>query len=130
MLLHDLLEDTKCTPLEIEKRFGPRVLQLVEALTFDDSIRDYQLRWKGPIAKMVAIGRDACIMKTVDMHDNLLYLGLLGPKTNFEHTIWKHRFVLQSFTPILKNDPLFRAYSSSFEQEAEKSAKTYGKPST
>jgi len=130
MLLHDLLEDTQCTPQEIEERFGSRVLQLVDALTFDDAIDDYQIRWKGPLAKMVAIGRDACIMKTVDMHDNLLYLGLFGPKTSYEHTLWKHQFVLKSFMPILADNSLFRAYKSAFTAATERIANTHDKPSS
>lgn len=36
-LLHDTLEDTKATPNEISKKFGPVVLKMVQQLTTDNS---------------------------------------------------------------------------------------------
>src|SRR4051812_33376891 len=37
-VLHDVLEDTPTTPDEVSARFGPRVLQFVEALSDDKSL--------------------------------------------------------------------------------------------
>ena len=43
-LLHDLLEKTGTTRVELERRFGARVAGLVEAVSDDPSIDDYELR--------------------------------------------------------------------------------------
>ena len=52
-LLHDLIEDTDTTPEELLERFGPRVCELVAALSEDGSIDDYEER-KAALRKKVA----------------------------------------------------------------------------
>jgi len=65
-LLHDILEDTDCTPLEIEKEFGCVVRDAVIAMTHKSgfSYRDYVLEQvcKNDIAKVI---------KFFDATDNL-----------------------------------------------------------
>ena len=43
-LLHDVLEKTGTTPAELQRRFGARVAGLVESVSDDPSIDDYELR--------------------------------------------------------------------------------------
>ncbi len=43
-LLHDVLEKTRTTRAELRSRFGVRVLRLVESVSDDPSIDDYELR--------------------------------------------------------------------------------------
>jgi guanosine-3',5'-bis(diphosphate) 3'-pyrophosphohydrolase len=62
-ILHDTLEDTETTPLEIEEKFGPGVLRLVQEVTDDKSLpkevtRDLQvktIRDRSPGAKLIRI---------------------------------------------------------------------------
>ena len=54
-LLHDLIEDTDTTPEELLDRFGPRVCNLVAALSEDPSIEGYEER-KGALREKVARG--------------------------------------------------------------------------
>jgi (p)ppGpp synthase/HD superfamily hydrolase len=43
-LLHDVLEKTATTSAELRRRFGARIARLVESVSDDPSIRDYELR--------------------------------------------------------------------------------------
>ena len=43
-LLHDVLEKTATTSAELRRRFGARIARLVESVSDDPSIRDYQPR--------------------------------------------------------------------------------------
>ncbi len=43
-LLHDVLEKTATTSLELERRFGARIARLVESVSDDPSIADYETR--------------------------------------------------------------------------------------
>ena len=64
-LLHDTLEDTETTYMEILEEFGPEVVQAVEALTKrkDEPYMDYILRVKQ--------NPDAVAVKIADIADNL-----------------------------------------------------------
>jgi hypothetical protein len=46
-LLHDVLEKTATISAELRHRFGPRVAQLVETVSVDQSIRDHDGRKRG-----------------------------------------------------------------------------------
>jgi (p)ppGpp synthase/HD superfamily hydrolase len=50
--LHDLLEDTDCKIVEIEKKFGKKVAKLVLACTFDKNIKDYKERWQKSVSNI------------------------------------------------------------------------------
>jgi (p)ppGpp synthase/HD superfamily hydrolase len=51
-VLHDVLEDTKAEPFELESRFGPRVTELVELVSDDPSIEDEEAQ-KDEVRKRV-----------------------------------------------------------------------------
>ena len=65
-LLHDLLEDTAVTAAELHERFGPEVTGLVEALTQDPTIDDYQERKAALRAQVLSSGRDAATVALAD----------------------------------------------------------------
>ena len=54
-VLHDVLEDTDTTALELRQRFGTTVSALVQAVSEDPSISDEQAR-KRALRKQVALG--------------------------------------------------------------------------
>jgi (p)ppGpp synthase/HD superfamily hydrolase len=57
--LHDVLEDTEVTRGELEERFGPRVAELVAAVSEDPSIEDRAERKAALRAQVAAAGEDA-----------------------------------------------------------------------
>ena len=58
-VLHDVLEDTEVTRGELEQRFGPRVAELVAAVSEDPSIEDRAERKAALRAQVAAAGEDA-----------------------------------------------------------------------
>lgn len=71
-LLHDTLEDTETTYIEIEREFGPLVASLVMELTSDPvSIKELGKNDYLKI-KMVKMSKYAFILKLVDRYSNIL----------------------------------------------------------
>ena len=69
-ILHDLLEDTDCTSNEIKEVFGEEMAKLVEVLSFNPNIEDKFLQSKAMIDECVSFGRDALVVKCMDMYEN------------------------------------------------------------
>jgi guanosine-3',5'-bis(diphosphate) 3'-pyrophosphohydrolase len=68
-ILHDTLEDTDTTPQEIEEKFGPEVLRLVQEVTDDKNLptsvrRNLQVKTVGARSPGAKLIRLADIMKT------------------------------------------------------------------
>jgi len=65
-LLHDVLEDTEVTTAEVRERFGPEVARLVEALTQDPAIADYERRKAALREQVLAGGPGAAAVALAD----------------------------------------------------------------
>ena len=65
-ILHDVIEDTEAGSAELRRRFGPRVADLVSALTEDDAIEPYERR-KAELRRQVAeAGEQAAAVYAAD----------------------------------------------------------------
>lgn len=80
-LLHDLLEDTQVTLADITSSFGEEVAKLVEANSFKSEIADYVQKYIETFERNIAYGRDAAIIKAVDLLDNADYYTLGAPES-------------------------------------------------
>ena len=69
-LLHDIVEDTKVSPAELESRFGPRVAALVSALSEDESISGYEARKAEHRGRVCLAGHDAAAIFVADKLSN------------------------------------------------------------
>jgi (p)ppGpp synthase/HD superfamily hydrolase len=65
-VLHDVLEDTDADRAELERRFGPVVAGLVEALTDDPDISDDAERRAVLRAQVAAAGEQAAVVFAAD----------------------------------------------------------------
>jgi (p)ppGpp synthase/HD superfamily hydrolase len=70
-LLHDVVEDTEMGRDEIAERFGDRVAELVDALSEDDGIQDYEDRKREHREQVEESGRDAIAIYIADKLSNL-----------------------------------------------------------
>jgi (p)ppGpp synthase/HD superfamily hydrolase len=70
-LLHDVVEDTEMGPDEIAERFADRVAELVEALSEDEGIEDYEERKREHREQVEESGRDAIAIYIADKLSNL-----------------------------------------------------------
>ncbi len=73
-ILHDLLEDTDVSFNDIKGKFGDKVARLVQACSFDESIKDKKEQYKELYARCLKEGKEAIIVKTADLIDNLPYM--------------------------------------------------------
>lgn len=69
-LLHDVLEDTDTTEIELEKLFGTEVLRVVQALTKDTTLAKAD-QMKDSLARILTTGKEARIIKLADRIVNL-----------------------------------------------------------
>ncbi|MGC1167176.1 MAG: HD domain-containing protein [Solirubrobacterales bacterium] len=73
-LLHDVVEHSEATIDEIAADFGPRVADLVAALTEDDSIESFQRRKDGHRRQVEEAGGDALAIYAADKLSNIRVL--------------------------------------------------------
>lgn len=71
-LLHDTLEDTECTYIEIEREFGPLVASIVMELTSDEVEIKKIGKNEYLKKKMVKMSKYSFIVKLVDRYSNIL----------------------------------------------------------
>ena len=69
--LHDVLEQSDIERPEIDRRFGPRVGELVDALSEDPSLEDYMARKRGLRRQVLAAGRNAAVIYSADRIANV-----------------------------------------------------------
>jgi (p)ppGpp synthase/HD superfamily hydrolase len=105
-LLHDLLEDSSCTPDEIAEIFGSQVIKFVSALTFDKTIADKKTRFKDEIDKAVVNGRGAALIKAADLIDNSHYYHLAEADI-IPLLKYKLEYFTKTSKGLLKNEPLW-----------------------
>ena len=70
-LLHDVVEDTDMGSEELRERFGDRVAELVEALSEDGDISDYEDRKREHREQVEESGSDAVAIYIADKLSNL-----------------------------------------------------------
>jgi hypothetical protein len=86
-LLHDVLEKTATTSRQLRRRFGARIARLVESVSDDPSIGDYEKR-KRPVARRLAPGEsEALAIFAADKISKVRELALLPRWRLYETTI-------------------------------------------
>ncbi len=101
-VMHDVLEDTKCTPKQITKAFGEEITPLVEACSFNPKIIDYTEQYEEHFSRIVN-NKEALLIKTADIIDNKRYLKL----GDYDHVDTKHKYFIKIAESVLKDHPLF-----------------------
>lgn len=77
-LLHDTLEDTETTDIQLAEKFGPEVANGIRALTKDESIgkdlseeKQKKLQMNDSLKRIKTQGREICLVKMADRITNL-----------------------------------------------------------
>lgn len=103
-LLHDLLEDTSVTADQLKENFGETIAKIVEANSFDATIRAKIAQHKDTFDRCVKEGKDALLVKAADILDNAPYYGLGNDRSYGIEVI--NNF-LNLARPYLKEEPVF-----------------------
>ena len=114
--LHDLVEDTDCTIIQIEEHFGREVARLVAANTFNSKIEDKTEQNREMFSRCKSYGRTALLIKAADILDNSRYWHLLADKKLSQWLIWKIDYFLQISLPELEKEPVWHKLSQRSQQ--------------
>ena len=114
--LHDSVEDTDCTIIQIEDNFGTEVAQLVAANTFNSKIADKTEQNREIFARCKTKGKMALLIKAADILDNSRYWHLLADKKLSRWLIWKIEYFLQLSWPKLEKEQVWQQLSQRYQQ--------------
>ena len=84
-LLHDTLEKTRTTGAELQRRFGVRIARLVESVSDDPSIDDYESRKRELRDRVAHAGSNTVAIFAADKTAKVRELALL-PTSRFHDT--------------------------------------------
>ena len=98
-LLHDTIEDTDTTYLEVEKEFGKRIADLVQELTIDEDKKEEMGKKPYMVYYIDKMSNDAFIVKLVDRWHNVLFLESDNVSKGWKKWYWKEtRYILDNLT--------------------------------
>lgn len=103
-VLHDLLEDTETEKSEIEKKFGTKIVEIVEAVSYDYGINkdaDYRKNYD-----KMADFREALIIKAADILENLKYFKFTAKEEN-SRLLQKWNYFLQ-IAQNISEEPVYK----------------------
>ena len=109
-ILHDLVEDTDCTLEDIANEFGQEMADLIAAVSFNPEIEDRFEQSKQMIDAAVEYGKDALIIKAVDMYENGLFFHLVQKLDVKEYLVKKYAYFLNIAQKYIADEPAFELY--------------------
>jgi (p)ppGpp synthase/HD superfamily hydrolase len=118
-ILHDIIEDTKVTPEELKKEFGEDMLNLVTAVSYNESITDQIEQYKDMYDRVLVYGKDAVILKSVDIAVNSLYVNLVPDLNKQKQLIEKGTYFLD-LTKSFSNEPAWQLLKTRNLEEIKK----------
>jgi (p)ppGpp synthase/HD superfamily hydrolase len=108
-ILHDIIEDSDTSIVEIAERFGEKVAQLVQANTFDYTLGDRAAQGEECSQRCLKCGRDALIVKAADKLENSFYVvDPVSAKDWSEFWVAEVRHMLDVSQPIIGNEPIWQ----------------------
>jgi len=115
-ILHDVVEDTRCTIEIISKQFGKKICRIISSLTMDfekmDNVFvDYKERWIDHEKRLNKIGKYVWLIKFIDGFDNLQYYSkILKSEKRIYEMIWKHNLIIRNSKKYWSSMSEFKEY--------------------
>jgi guanosine-3',5'-bis(diphosphate) 3'-pyrophosphohydrolase len=104
--LHDIIEDTNIKPELIQKKFGIKILRLIELNTFDISIKEKIESYKELFSRCKK-NKSALIVKTADLLDNSHYCCYQNDGKPNEWWIEKLKYFLKIARSKIEDEPIY-----------------------
>lgn len=111
-ILHDMLEDTKCSPIMIRKLFGNRVLSLIKDVSDKRPKDPWAIRKDAYLKHLKAVSKGACLIACADKIHNLD--SLLAAYERSGRAIWE-RFSAPKEHKIAFYEDVYRAVKGRFK---------------
>ncbi len=105
--LHDAIEFSEIKTETITAEFGEEVLRLIKASTKDDSITDKTEKNRELIARCVANGEDALIVKAADTIDSFKFYTKINNQDQLQNYCVKIANLISELKPSEFNDKIF-----------------------
>jgi len=118
-VLHDIIEDTNVTDEQLKKDFGQEVLDLVLVVSYDESISDPIEQYKDMYDRVLAYGKDAVVLKSVDIAVNSLYINLVPDPVKRRQLVEKGTYFLD-LTEVFSSEPAWQLLKSRNLEEIAK----------
>lgn len=118
-ILHDVIEDTDVKIEEVESRFGAEIAKLVEANSFDESIKDKTERYKENFERCRKAGKDALIVKAADFFDNTDYYHLASTKELAKWLLGKLDYFIENSKDTIKDEVLHKELIDKYKRIAK-----------
>lgn len=109
-VLHDLLEDTDCTFEDIKAEFGADMAELVSVLSFCPDVKDKLKQSKLMIDACLDYGKDALIIKSIDMCENGKFFSLVTNPDIKSYLISKYSYFTNVASKVIKKEAAFKEY--------------------
>ncbi|MEI7777575.1 MAG: HD domain-containing protein [bacterium] len=118
-ILHDIIEDTNVTPEKLKKDFGQEMLDLVTAESYDESIVDPIKQYIDMYKRVLAYGREAVVLKSVDIAVNSLYIYLVSDTDKRKQLVEKGTYFLNQ-TESFSEEPAWQLLKARNLEEISK----------
>lgn len=115
-ILHDLLEDSETTIEEIRQEFGSKVVNLVQATSFDKTIKDKKKRYHQSFRRSFKAGKDALLIKAADFLDNSHYYHLGKDKMLYQWLLEKLGHFIKNSESYLKNERVWKDLKKQYDR--------------
>jgi len=115
-ILHDLLEDTDLSYDILKRKFGEKIARLVQACSFDVSIKDKKEQYNEVFTRCLQEGKEALLVKIADLIDNLPYMldaQYAGDLCDFLQE--KIRYFMDLARPTMSGEKLFQELERLFK---------------
>jgi len=114
-VLHDVLEDADVDSKEVEKIFGKNVKDMVEANSFDYSIKDKTERYKENFKRCSKAGKGALVIKAADFYDNCGYYQFALDKSQKMWLLKKLKYFIDNYKNVLKDEIIFNKLTDKYK---------------
>jgi (p)ppGpp synthase/HD superfamily hydrolase len=114
-ILHDVLEDTATQISDIEHKFGHHIAALVSANSFDTSIIDKTAQYIDMFSRCKTVGKEALIIKVVDLFDNADYYQLAEHLKQKKWLLEKLRYFIELSHDELQHEVLYTNLKHTYE---------------
>lgn len=118
-VLHDVVEDTEVNTKKLQDDFGTDVATLVTAVSYDESIVNPIEQYKDMYDRVLSYGKDAVVLKAVDIAVNSLYLQLVTDIKKRKELVQKGTYFLE-LTENFSTEPAWQLLKIRNQEEIEK----------
>jgi len=107
-ILHDVEEDAGVSIKEIEKRFGKKVVEIVEAVSCNRNIPEGKERYLDTYKRIIKAGRQAIIVSVADHINNANYYKYIKSKLTKKEVYEMWRVFFKIVASKISDEPIYQ----------------------